>query len=229
MSIPPVAEELNTNEPQPTLNYQIPQQSSRRIDDGVGEANRRNEPTARVRGRIVRELIENDGVESSSFDMAERLGSEELERNYRLEKRLRREEADVDQKLKRLKEQLLIELRAQDNNSPLLPTSSPFVKRAQQETILKKFMIPTMETYDETENPRKHVLNYKIFMELQIHLNALMCKVFPTTLTRLAPTWFNSLELGSIKNFIDLTSVFINRFIAGVPAEKKKSYLETMQ
>ncbi|XP_021598919.1 uncharacterized protein LOC110604945 [Manihot esculenta] len=86
-----------------------------------------------------------------------------------------------------------------------------------------------MAAYDETRNPREYVLNYKTFMELQTHSDALMCKVFPTTLTGPARAWFNSLEPESIKNFIDLASVFINRFIVGLPVKRKMSYLEIMR
>ncbi|XP_021612947.1 uncharacterized protein LOC110615414 [Manihot esculenta] len=86
-----------------------------------------------------------------------------------------------------------------------------------------------MATYDRMGNPREHILNYKTFMELQTLSDALMCKVFPTTLTRPARAWFNSLDAKSIKSFGDLANVFISRFIAGVTAERKTSYLETVR
>ncbi|XP_021609039.1 uncharacterized protein LOC110612571 [Manihot esculenta] len=89
--------------------------------------------------------------------------------------------------------------------------------------------MPTVAAYDGTGNPREHILNYKTFMELQTHSDALMCKVFPTTLTGPIQAWFNSLEGGSIKSFLDLANVFISRFIAGIPAERKTSYLETVR
>lgn len=76
----------------------------RRKEEGDGEASWRNEPAARVMGRIARELIENDGAESYSSEPTERLGNEELEKSYRLEKRPRKEDTDIDQKLERLKE-----------------------------------------------------------------------------------------------------------------------------
>lgn len=72
-------------------------------------------------------------------------------------------------------------------------------------------------------------MNYKAFMKLQTHSDALMCKVFPTTLTGPTQAWFNSLELKSVTNFVDLTNVFINRFIAGVPVGRKTSYLKTVK
>lgn len=89
--------------------------------------------------------------------------------------------------------------------------------------------MPRMATYDGTENPQEHILNYKTFIELQIHSDISMCKVFSTTLTELAWAWFNSLEAESIKSFTDLASMFISRFIAGVTAERKTSYLETVR
>lgn len=52
---------------------------------------------ARLRGRIVKELIENDRVTSYSSEPVERCESEELEgSDYYLEKRPRREETEVD-------------------------------------------------------------------------------------------------------------------------------------
>ncbi|XP_021595168.1 uncharacterized protein LOC110602049 [Manihot esculenta] len=123
----------------------------------------------------------------------------------------------------------LAELGAKDNSQTLLPTSSPFSRWIQQETIPKKFMMPPMATYDGAGNPWEHILNYKTFMELQTLLDALMCKVFPTTLTRPARAWFNSLEAGSIKSFGDLANIFISWFIAGVLDERKTSYLETVR
>lgn len=77
------------------------------------KASRRNEPVARMRGRIERKLIENDGTESYFSELAERYESKELEwSHYCLEKRPKREDTKVDQKLERLKEQLLMELGA---------------------------------------------------------------------------------------------------------------------
>lgn len=122
-----------------------------------------------------------------------------------------------------------MELRAKDNSGPMLPISSPFVKRIQLETISKKFMMSTLAMYDGAGNPRDHVLNYKTFMELQTHSDALMCKVFPTTLIGPIRAWFNSLESRSVRNFIDLVNVFISRFIARVPIGRKTSYLETIK
>lgn len=115
--MPPIEDGLNHSEPQPMLNYQNPQYSSRRMREGDGKASQRNEPVAWLRGRIARELIENDGAKSYSSKLVERSESEELEgSHYCLENRSRREDTEVDQKLKRLKEQLLMALGAKDTS-----------------------------------------------------------------------------------------------------------------
>lgn len=55
-------------------------------------------------------------------------------------------------------------------------------------------------------------------MQLQTHSDALLCKVAPTTLTGAALTWFNNLEVESIKTLYDLANTFMERFITSVPA-----------
>ena len=174
-------------------------------------------------------MIENEEVDNYSAEITGWTGTEAEEEEYHLEKKLSPEDEKVDQKLKKLREQLLAELGKKDQSQTSLPTSSPFSKWVQQETVPKKFMMPSMAAYDGTGNPREHVMNYKTFMELQTLSDALMCKVFPTTLSGPARAWFNSLEAGSISSFGDLATRFISRFIAGVPADRKTSYLETVR
>lgn len=104
---------------------------------------------------------------------------------------------------------MLDELKSQVGIQTSLRTSSPFMARIQEEAIPKKFLMLTMAAYDSTRNQRGHVINYKTFMELQTHSNALLCKVFPTTLARMALMWFNNLEIESIRTFDDLSNSFI--------------------
>ncbi|XP_021620550.1 uncharacterized protein LOC110620912 [Manihot esculenta] len=49
------------------------------------------------------------------------------------------------------------------------------------------------------------------------------------TLSGPARAWFNNLEAESISSFGDLATRFISRFIAGVPADRKTSYLEIIK
>lgn len=48
-----------------------------------------------------------------------------------MEKKPRREDTNIDKKLKRLKEQLFMELGTRDNSALLLLTLLPFVKQIQ--------------------------------------------------------------------------------------------------
>lgn len=123
----------------------------------------------------------------------------------------------------------MAELKSQTKIRTSLRTSSPFVARIQKETIPKKFLMPIMEAYNGTGNPRDHVIDYKTFMELQTHFDVLLYKVFPTTLTGTTLTWFNNLEVESIRTFGDLANSFMGRFIASILALQKTSYLEIVR
>ncbi|KAJ9186917.1 hypothetical protein P3X46_002434 [Hevea brasiliensis] len=78
-------------------------------------------------------------------------------------------------------------------------------------------------------NPKDHVINYKAFMELQTHLDALLCKVFPTTLARAVQSWFHSPEVEIIKSFLELAKTYIRSFITCMPTTRKTSFLENIK
>lgn len=46
-----------------------------------------------------------------------------------------------------------------------------------------------MAAYNGTRNLREHAINYKMFIGLQTHLDAFLCKVFPTTLIGTVQTY----------------------------------------
>ncbi|XP_043816664.1 uncharacterized protein LOC122724841 [Manihot esculenta] len=96
-------------------------------------------------------MIENEEADIHSAETTWRIGTEAEEEEYGLERRVSPEDEKMNQKLKRLKEQLLAELGKQDQNQTSLPTSSPFSKWMQQETVPKKFMMPSMAVYDGAE------------------------------------------------------------------------------
>ena len=45
-----------------------------------------------------------------------------------------------------------------------------------------KFRLPQLELYDGSKDPLDHIESFKTLMLLQMTLNEVMCKVFPTTL-----------------------------------------------
>ena len=50
-------------------------------------------------------------------------------------------------------------------------------------------------------------------MSLHTHNDALMCKVFPSSLGSTALRWFNGLRKGSIRSFVELIQEFDARFV----------------
>ena len=59
----------------------------------------------------------------------------------------------------------------------------------------------------------EHVSHYIQMMSVDTHNDALMCKVFPSTLGPTALRWFNGLRKGSIHSFAQLIQEFSVRFV----------------
>ena len=76
-----------------------------------------------------------------------------------------------------------------------------------------RFTRPLFNSYDGKIDPIEHVSHYIQMMSLHTHNNALMCKVFPSSLGPTALRWFNGLRKGSIHSFAELIQEFGIRFI----------------
>ena len=59
----------------------------------------------------------------------------------------------------------------------------------------------------------EHVSHYIQMMSLYTYNDALMCKVFPSSLDSTALRWFNGLRKGSIHSFFELIQEFGVRFM----------------
>ena len=59
----------------------------------------------------------------------------------------------------------------------------------------------------------EHVSHYIHMMSLHAHNDALMCKVFPSSLGSTALRWFNGLRKGFIHSFAELIQEFGSRFV----------------
>ena len=59
----------------------------------------------------------------------------------------------------------------------------------------------------------EHVSHYIHMMSSHAHNDALMCKVFPSSLGSTALRWFNGLRKGSIRSFAELIQEFGSRFV----------------
>ena len=62
-------------------------------------------------------------------------------------------------------------------------------------------------------DPVEHVSHFNLKMTVHSKNEALMCKVFPSSLGPVAMRWFDGLKVGSIGSFKELTQTFGSRFI----------------
>ena len=67
--------------------------------------------------------------------------------------------------------------------------------------------------YNSRTNPVEHVSHFNQRMTVHSTNEALMCKVFPSSLGPVAMRWFDGLGVGSIDSFKELTRAFRSRFI----------------
>ena len=87
-------------------------------------------------------------------------------------------------------------------------TRSPFLKEIERAPMPCRFTQPPFNSYDVKADPVEHVSHYIHLMSLHTHNDALMCKVFPSSLGSTALRWFNGLRKGSIRSFTELIQEF---------------------
>ena len=85
--------------------------------------------------------------------------------------------------------------------SRALRRTAQYIKRA---LMPSRFTRPPFNSYDGNLDPIKHVNHYFQIMSLYNHNDALMCKVFPSSLEPIALRRFNGLRKGSICSFSEL-------------------------
>ena len=67
--------------------------------------------------------------------------------------------------------------------------------------------------YDGQTDPVEHVSQFKQKMVVHSQDEALMCRVFPSSLGLMTMRWFDGLRTNSISSFKKLTQSFCSRFI----------------
>ncbi|XP_050242266.1 uncharacterized protein LOC126691249 [Quercus robur] len=67
--------------------------------------------------------------------------------------------------------------------------------------------------YNGRTNPMEHVSHFNQRMAMHSKSEALVCKVFPSSLGPVAITWFDGLKEGSINSFKELTREFGAHFM----------------
>ena len=92
-------------------------------------------------------------------------------------------------------------------------SKSPFTRNIEDMILPRRFHQPTFTLYDGRSDPVEHVSHFSQKMAIYSRDEALMCKVFPSSLGSVAMRRFNGLRANSIESFKKLTRAFGARFI----------------
>ena len=92
-------------------------------------------------------------------------------------------------------------------------SKSPSTWRIEKAKLLRRFHQPTFTMYNGCTDPIEHVSQFKQKMAVHSQDEALLCKVFPSSLGPMLMRWFNGLRTNSISSFKKLTQSFYSRFI----------------
>ncbi|XP_075636672.1 uncharacterized protein LOC142608900 [Castanea sativa] len=92
-------------------------------------------------------------------------------------------------------------------------SKSPFVARINKAKLPHRFSQPIFTIYNGRTDPVEHVSHFNQKMTVYSNNEALMCRVFPSSLGPVAMRWFDALAEGSLKSFEELTRAFRARFI----------------
>ena len=90
---------------------------------------------------------------------------------------------------------------------------SPFTHKIEEGRLLRWFTQPTFTTYNGWTNLVEHVSHFNQRMTVHSKNEALMCKVFASSLRPVAMRWFDNLGAVSIDSFKELTQAFESCFI----------------
>ena len=92
-------------------------------------------------------------------------------------------------------------------------SKSPFTRGIEKAKLPRRFHQPTFAMYNGRTNLVEHVNQFKQKMAVHFQNEALMCRVFPSSLGPMLMRWFNGLRTNSISSFKKLTQSFYSRFI----------------
>jgi len=92
-------------------------------------------------------------------------------------------------------------------------SKSPFTRNIEDANLPRRFHQPTFTLYNGRTDPVEHVSHFSQKMDIYSRDEALMCKVFPSSLGPVAMRWFNSLRANSIDSFKKLTRLLAHALL----------------
>ena len=92
-------------------------------------------------------------------------------------------------------------------------SKSPFTWGIEKAKLPRRFHQPTFTMYNGHTDPVEHVSQFKQKMVVYSQDEALLCRVFPSSLGPMPMRWFDELRTNFISSFKKLTQSFCSRFI----------------
>ena len=92
-------------------------------------------------------------------------------------------------------------------------SKSPFTCRIEGATLLRQFQQSAFTLYNSNKDLVEHVSQFNQRIAVYFKNEALMCKVFPSSLGPVAMRWFNSLKANFVDLCRQLTQAFSSHFV----------------
>ena len=110
-------------------------------------------------------------------------------------------------------------------------SKSPSTRRIEKAKLPRRFYQPTFSMCNGRTDPVEHVSQFKQKMAVYSQDEALLCRVFLSSLGPMLMRWFDGLRTNSISSFKKLTQLFCSRFItcSRVPQPLDSLLLMTMR
>ena len=89
----------------------------------------------------------------------------------------------------------------------------PFTRGIEKAKLPRRFHQPTFAMYNGQTDSVEHVSQFKQKMAIHSQDEALLCRVFPSSLGPMPMRWFDGLRTNSISSFKKLSQSFCSRFI----------------
>ena len=107
-------------------------------------------------------------------------------------------------------------------------SKSPFTWGIEKAKLPRRFHQPTFAMYNDRTDPVEHMSQFKQKMAVHSQDEALLCRVFPSSLEPMPMRWFDGLRTNSISSFKKLTQSFCSRFITCSKVPQSLDFLLSM-
>uniref|UniRef100_A0A2N9HIA5 Uncharacterized protein n=1 Tax=Fagus sylvatica TaxID=28930 RepID=A0A2N9HIA5_FAGSY len=100
-------------------------------------------------------------------------------------------------------------------------SSSLFSAKIERAKFPARFVPPNLAVYNGKGDPVGHLSRYRQSMALHNSNDALMCRIFPSSLGEVGLRWFDRLDHGSIRSWQEMSESFTARFITNTRKPKE--------